>query len=340
MFLHVANGSATTRLINPAGIPGRLSIWADPLHEGPVPANVSDDELVDIRMRYLAGGEAQPAIDPENDLRVWRQRIADHASYGELVLWYEYDLFDQLNLIQLLSWIRGRLPVDKPVSLICIGAYPGRPNFKGLGELTPAELAPLFETRQRVTDEQYDVAKRAWAAFRQPSPEPLDALRRGDTSALPFLGAALKRLLEEYPWTIDGLSRTERRLLELAAAGPADLWTVFGAMYQQGENYHVTDGTLAELVAGFAGGPHPLVTFSPTAPAEGVLPQGTVAMTAVGRSVLAGRQDYVGLCGVDRWLGGVHLTGNADEWRWDGEKERVTRWRTSQPPPGGRDYGQ
>jgi len=25
----------------------------------------------------------------------------------------EHDLFDQLNLIQLLSWIRGRLPVGK-----------------------------------------------------------------------------------------------------------------------------------------------------------------------------------------------------------------------------------
>ena len=29
-----------------------------------------------------------------------------HESYDELILWFEHDLFDQLNLIQLLTWIR------------------------------------------------------------------------------------------------------------------------------------------------------------------------------------------------------------------------------------------
>ena len=35
-FLHVANGTATTRIIEAAGIPGARSIWADVLYEGPV----------------------------------------------------------------------------------------------------------------------------------------------------------------------------------------------------------------------------------------------------------------------------------------------------------------
>src|SRR5262249_45940909 len=140
--------------------------------------------------------------------------IERHDSYDELVLWFEHDLFDQLNLIQLLTWIRGHVPAAT-VSLICIGSYPGRPNFKGLGELTPAELAPLLETRFRVTDGQYDLAARAWQAFRAPTPEPLTALQP-DERSLPYLGRALERFLQEYPWTSDGLSRTERRLLELA----------------------------------------------------------------------------------------------------------------------------
>jgi hypothetical protein len=33
-FLHVANGTSTTRLIAAAGIPGELSIWADPRRRG------------------------------------------------------------------------------------------------------------------------------------------------------------------------------------------------------------------------------------------------------------------------------------------------------------------
>src|SRR5262249_30282247 len=114
-FLHVANGSCTTRLIEAPGIPGARSIWAEPLPAGPVPAELSDDELLDVRLRYLAGpgvlnGDAwagpDPTLDPANDPREWRAAILRHDSYDELLLWFEHDLFDQLNLIQLLAWIR------------------------------------------------------------------------------------------------------------------------------------------------------------------------------------------------------------------------------------------
>ena len=54
-FLHVANGTCTTRLIEAAGIPGAWSIWADPLYEGPVPGGLSDAELVEVRTRHLSG---------------------------------------------------------------------------------------------------------------------------------------------------------------------------------------------------------------------------------------------------------------------------------------------
>jgi hypothetical protein len=43
-FLHVANGTSTTRTIEAAGIPGACSIWADPLYEGPVPGGLDDTE--------------------------------------------------------------------------------------------------------------------------------------------------------------------------------------------------------------------------------------------------------------------------------------------------------
>src|SRR5262249_31203776 len=151
-FLHVANGTSTTRTIEAAAIPGARSIWADPLYEGPVPGGLSDAELLDVRRRFLtgpadAGGVAwagdDPSLDPVNDMQEWRNVIARHDGYDELILWFEHDLFDQLNLMQLLAWVRDRLPPAKPVSLICIGEFPGRPGFKRLGQLTPDDLPSL-----------------------------------------------------------------------------------------------------------------------------------------------------------------------------------------------------
>jgi hypothetical protein len=319
-LLHVANGTATTALIEAAGIAGARSIWSDVLYEGPVPGGASDDELREVRARFLAAPDAS-AVDPMNDLRRWRQVIEDRESYDELVLWFEHDLFDQLNLIQILSFIRPRVPAEQ-VSLICIGSFPGRSRFKGLGELTPTELATLFETRHRVGEAEYSLAERAWRAFREPTPQALDDLRRGDTAALPYLAPALERFLQEYPSTIDGLSRSERQLLRLAERGPMSLRAAFPRMQDGEDAYYIIDGSLTSLADALSRTLPPLVTL--TGDASGSLLAGTIALTDAGREVLAGRRDRVA-CGIDRWLGGVHLRSGAMIWRWDAERECVTR---------------
>ena len=319
-YLHVANGTSVTMTLEAAGVPGLMSIWADPLYDGPVPGGLSDDELREVRGGHLAG-DVPP--DPIVDMRRWRQVIADHESYDELVLWFEHDLFDQLNLLQLLPWIRAHVPLDKPVTLICVGSFPGYPAFKGLGELQPADLASLLETRQPVGAEAYALADRAWQAFREPTPEALDDLRRSDTTAMPFLASAIERFLQEYPWTRDGLSRTERRLLQIAESGPAVMHGVFPRMHDDEKAYYVADLELKGLVETLSRTSPPLIAFTPGANDSGTFWRGTMSATNAGREVLAGQRDRVA-CGIDKWLGGVHLQSEAGNiWRWDNERGRV-----------------
>ncbi len=333
-FLHVANGTCTTQLIQAAGIPGAASIWAGPLHDGPVPGGLTDEELLDVRRRYHAERAyptaaawigRDPSLDPVNDMRQWRAAIERHDSYDELILWFEHDLFDQLNLIQLVTWIRERLPATKPVSLVCIGTFPGRSEFKGLGELTPDELASLLETRQRLGEPQYALAERAWQAFREPTPETLDNIRQGDTSALPYLAAAVARFLQEYPGRSTG-SRTERRLLELASAdgdGIA-LSSAFRLMHDGETVYYITDTSLAELAEELSRTSPPLLTLTLGRVEDGKGLRGNIALTDAGRAVLDAHQDRVSTCGIDRWLGGVHLQRGGTLWRWDDARQRVT----------------
>ena len=321
-YLHVANGTATTRLIEAAGLPGTASIWADPLHDGPVPGGLSDEALLEVRARYLSASVGDD-LDVADELKTWRRIVARTESYDELVLWFEHDLFDQLNLVQLLDVIHARRPRTRPVSLVSLPSFPGRTDVKGLGELSPADFAPIFATRQRVRDDQYALARRAWEAFRADTPEALDALRREDTSALPSLGPSIARFLEEYPWVPDGLSRTERRLLTLADGSAVDVRSVFPRMHDGERFYYVTDLSLTGLIEALCRTQPPLLAWTPdTTAAKGAL-HGTVKTTAFGRAVLAGEQDRVRRCGIDRWLGGVHLAPGAPEWRWDPERDRV-----------------
>lgn len=322
-FLHVANGTCTTDIIRAAGLPGALSIWADPLTEGPVPDGLTDEELIDVRAAVLGGPDQDSRTGAANALREWRRAIDAHESYDELVLWFEHDLFDQLALSQLLSWMPRRLPRETIVSLICIGSFPGRPRFMGLGQLRPEELASLFGTRVRVTEAQYALAAAAWTALRSPTPEALDRLRHADTSAMPFLAPALTRFLQEYPSAGDGLSRSERRLLRLAEPGPIVLMQAFPRMHDDEDAYYITDGSLAALADSLASSSPPLIDLARSDNGSHPL-QATMTLTGAGREVLNGRRDRLA-GGIDRWLGGVHLHRGSVLWRWDDRRQQITR---------------
>jgi hypothetical protein len=77
--------------------------------------------------------------------------------------------------------------------------------------MEPARAAELFSLRNPLTRRHFQEAQAAWAAFRSSDPTTIDP---GKPKALQFLGAALRRHLEEFPWTTDGLSRTERQILQ------------------------------------------------------------------------------------------------------------------------------
>src|SRR5262249_17722844 len=146
------------------------------------------------------------------------------------------------------------------------------------------------------------------------------------------LAAALTRFLQEYPWTSDGLSRTERRLLELTNGGGTKLSTLFPRMHDGERAYHVTDSSLADMAESLSRTSPPLITLHRAdGPASRGSLRAAVTLTETGRSVLAGEADRVAICGIDRWLGGVHLQSGAHVWRWNDGEARVVE--TPAPAP-------
>ena len=106
--LHVANGHRHDRTDELSGLPRRTEISADPLNEGPVPGNVSDDELLMIRARFLAS--RYDADHFADDLRRWRDAVDDADRYDEVVLWFEHRSVRPTELVQLLAQLDGTPP--------------------------------------------------------------------------------------------------------------------------------------------------------------------------------------------------------------------------------------
>jgi hypothetical protein len=109
----------------------------------------------------------------------------------------EHDLYDQLQLLQILAFVGDVHKSD--VELLEVGEFEGRPDFHGLGELTAADLESLWDKRRPVETELVALARLGWDAVRAPEPTAVTALLERDTAALPFLDDALRRLLEELP---------------------------------------------------------------------------------------------------------------------------------------------
>jgi hypothetical protein len=158
--------------------------------------------------------------------------------------------------------------------------------------------------------------------FERRRPRFLDSVRRRDTSALPFSAAAVTRFLRSTR-TADGLSRTERRLLELAS-GDGMTPSAFRRMHEGETVYYMTDTSLAGLAEELSRTSPPLLMLAPGSAGNGKGLRGTVMLTDTGRAVLARQLDRVATCGIDRWLGGVHLQSGGTLWRWDETRQRVT----------------
>jgi hypothetical protein len=156
-----------------------------------------------------------------------------------------------------------------------------------------------------------------WRAFGAPDPLPLAHLiLETDTSLLPFVAGALHRHLEDFPASASGLSRSERQILSVVSAGHEDAVDAFRATARLEERVFMGDLTFFGIMKQLAAGRVPLLMHDGEW-RSGAPPGGRFRLTEAGRRVLAGDADYIALNGIDRWMGGVHLTDGT--YRWTGK---------------------
>ncbi len=304
--LHITNGDSVLYLWKKAGLLGTHVAWRDVLHEGPVPAGLSLEELSRVRADYLA---AQGYGNPIKIYRDFEKRdgiIRRANQFEEVVLWFEHDLYDQLHLLQILNVLREQGLGAGSVQLVQSDQF--------LGTLTADELMALYPKRRFVTSAVEERAKGAWAAFTSHTPEPLVAASAEKYSGLPYVRDALRRLCEEYPAHDSGLSRTQKHILEACAGGARRAEEIFRRSQAREEASFLGDASCSKRIDELCAQPAPLLT----------LLEPGYEVTVLGRRVLAGDADWLEQQPLDAWIGGVHLTSE-QHWRWDDRQDTFVR---------------
>jgi hypothetical protein len=187
-------------------------------------------------------------------------------------------------------------------------------------------LAGLQLPTVRILNNHLEVASMAWQAYRQPTPQDWFNLLGEDLGVLPQLRQSVLELLEELPLDATGLGATEMRMLELISAGNAGPFDVFPGesrrnkrrVFGYWEVGCLLDGLAhcpAPALSGLAEGPFTIEMHDDRKRHERYT-RSELKLTALGKAVVAGTEDFSRHNPIRRWWGATELT-NDRLWRWD-----------------------
>ncbi|MBC8087083.1 MAG: hypothetical protein H7Z40_07430 [Phycisphaerae bacterium] len=320
--LHVTNGDAVGGSLMKAGLGDAVLPWRDVLHDGPVPGGLDAAALRIVRATFLASRGWSTFDTALADFAGRDAQLGATGAGDTVVLWFEPDLYDQLQLLQILTRFYLRPLRDRPTITIVA-------SDQLLGPLAIDTLAKYGDTQRAVREVDLELAASGWEAFTSSDTEMLRAFAGHETAlfsapnyasdsavVLPHVHAAMRRLLEEYPSTTNGVSRTEQQTLSALLSGPRSVAKLYEAAHAPNETMAwLGDWSFAWYVEQMMLAGTPLIACADGSDMIAGLTQSDsdrfwkqpVQLTAAGREVATDQANAILLNGIDRWIGGVHL---------------------------------
>ncbi len=311
--LHIRCGTDIRDTLAQAGFQGDFLAFYDPYVHGPVPHTDDLDEFIGVRADYISGGLHPDRDQVLSDLNGQYADLNRVRDYDAAYLWFEHDSYDQLILAKLLDFLSEEQHRPASLKLISVNRYPGVRIFNGIGQLPAEALRVLWHDFKEVSVEQLDLGRRAWAAIRAERPDALYRLVAGGTAALPTMAIALRRHLQQLPSVENGLNLSENLTLEiLRDKGGMNAARLFGWYTNHYEPLtFMGDTGYWQLLNGLAEADQPAISLV----RNGDKPnQWQVELSETGKRLLEKQADWIELNGIDRWLGGMHLSDREDAW--------------------------
>ncbi|WP_428742748.1 DUF1835 domain-containing protein [Tenacibaculum sp.] len=212
-LLHITNGDSTTHRLQKLNVAGDIITWREMLCEGKTSVDIGSESFWKMRFDFLKDSykvTKKKFID--YTLKEYRN-LCNHKQEDEIVLWFEYDLFCQINMVAVISWLK-RYRKGHKVSLVSSGKISGSDKMFGLGELTTEQLQQHYENRIELTDDDIEYADYIWQLYCSDSPLPLEnAHKFNPKSPFVYLEKALRSHLLRFPSLENGLNHIENNIL-------------------------------------------------------------------------------------------------------------------------------
>jgi len=215
-ILHITNGDSTTNYLKSLQFKGDFITWREMLCEGKTSIDVGSESFWKTRFEFLKSSyKVTKKTFIDFTLKEYRA-LCQTKGQKEIVLWFEYDLFCQINMIALLSWIK-RFRKDEKVTLVCSGDVEGSDQKLGLSQLNKEQIHQHFENRIELSIDDIEYADYVWQLYCSDSPLRLETVNQfNPANPFYYLDDALQTHLRRFPSIENGLNNLENYILKIA----------------------------------------------------------------------------------------------------------------------------
>jgi hypothetical protein len=215
-ILHITNGDSTTTHLKKLRFSGDFITWREMLCEGKTTTDVGSESFWKNRFEFLKTVyKVNKQTFIEFTLKEYRN-LCKKKEQNEIVLWFEPDLFCQINMLAVLSWIK-RFRHGYQISLIGSTIDVKNQKNKGFSLLSEEQIKLLYKNRVSLSQDDIEYADYIWQLYCSDSPLRLETVYKfNPMSPFQHLATAIETHLKRFPSIENGLNFMENNILKTA----------------------------------------------------------------------------------------------------------------------------
>lgn len=210
--IHVLNGDSTAQIFAKSSIKGDVVVWQEMLCEGPLHKDVGSDEFWIKRYAYFENEVGISKLEYFDKTIKEIIKLEDLSACNEIVLWFEYDLFCQVNLLALCVYLLKNFRKDINYYLVCTGKVDGEDQLQSLSNFSPEAYKILYENKTKLTKNNLMFAEACWNVYVKNNVEELKQFNFNETLKFQYLQQAINQHLQRFPGE-SGLNQIEIKIL-------------------------------------------------------------------------------------------------------------------------------
>ena len=183
MKINVLSGDSLVEPFKKTKIEGEIIVCRECFIDGDLQAG-SLDEFWKVRDNYLSNSFSKPDNFYVEKVKAEFDKLLANAKGSEINLWFEYELFCQVNFWFCLSILKD---IDAELFIVYPFLKDEKDIWKGFGWLDKNDLQQSFEQRIKLNSDDILLGAKLWKAFQSKDYVELEKLSRTDSKGFPTL---------------------------------------------------------------------------------------------------------------------------------------------------------